>query len=84
MNGGFRFCAKADAPDRPNYRIKEHGWTFIGDVNSLRAYSRRNQVLCTLPPGDLPFLNKWWLLMGGKTKTDLHAIADEIGVTANG
>lgn len=78
VSGGFRFCAKADMPERAGYRLGEHGWKFRGEVNSLRAYSRQNGALCTLPPGDLPFMNKWTVLIGAKSDADLRAIRGEL------
>jgi hypothetical protein len=79
--GGFRFCGGADAPDQSNYRFDEHGWTHFGAVNSLLVYSRQNQVVCLMPPGDLPFIEKWTILAGGKRKADLQTIGADLGVT---
>ena len=59
VSGGFRFCGSADAPDRTGYRFEENGWTWYGEVKSLIAYSRPNQVVCLTPPGELPFMRKW-------------------------
>ncbi len=81
ISGGFRYCGKGDAPERTGYRLKEHGWTYYGEVNSLFAYSRPNQVVCLMPPGDLPFMQSWSVLAGGKTANDLRIIAAELGVT---
>jgi hypothetical protein len=81
VSGGFRFCGGADAPDQSSYRFEENGWTHYGEVNSLLAYSRQNQVVCLMPPGDLPFMQKWSVLAGGKTKADLHAIEADLGLT---
>jgi hypothetical protein len=78
VNGGFRFCGTADAPDQSDYRFEEHGWTHYGAVNSLSAYSRPNQVVCLMPP--LPFMEKGSVLAGGKTKADLRAIGADLGV----
>jgi len=83
VSGGFRFSGRADAPDQSSYRFEEHGWTYYGEVNSLEAYSRPNQVVCLLPPGDLPFMQKWSVLAGGKTKSDLEAIAADLGVAVD-
>ena len=80
VNGGLRFSGRADAPDNSSYRFEDHGWTYYGTVNSLQAYSRPNQVVCLMPPGDLPFMQKWVVLAGGKTRIDLKTIAEEIGV----
>lgn len=81
VSGGLRFCGQADASDETNYRFEEHGWTCYGEVNSLLAYSRPNQVVCLMPPGDLPFMKKWSVLAGGKTKDDLRTISDELQIT---
>lgn len=80
VSGGFRFCGRADAPQESTYQFEEHGWTYYGEVNSLLAYSRENQVVCLMPPGDLPFMQKWSVLAGGKTKGDLQAIQADLGV----
>jgi hypothetical protein len=81
VSGGFRFCGRADAPDQFDYCFEEQGWTYYGEGNALEAYSRRNQVMCLMPPGDLPFMQKWSILAGGKTKRDLQAIATDLGLT---
>jgi hypothetical protein len=78
--GGLRHCASGDAPDESSYRFAEHGWTHYGEVNALSAYSRPNQVVCVMPPGDLPFMQKWRILAGGKTRPDLVAIGKELEV----
>ena len=83
VSGGFRFCARANAPENPGYRLEDRGWTCYGEVNALRAYSRRHQVLCLLPPCELPFMDKWSVLVGGKTGADLSAITEELGVTGD-
>lgn len=80
VNGGLRFCGQANAPDTSSYRFEEHGWTRYGVVNSLIAYSRPNQVVCLMPPDNLPFLTKWSILAGGKTRADLRQISDELEV----
>jgi hypothetical protein len=79
--GGFRFCGTADAPEQSSYRFEEHGWTYSGQVRATLAYRRPNQVVCLEPPGDLPFMQKWSILAGGKTRRDLQAIGDELGVS---
>jgi hypothetical protein len=33
-----------------------------------------------MPPGDVPFMQKWAVLAGGKSKSDLGTIAEELGV----
>jgi hypothetical protein len=66
VSGGYRFCATTQLSNHGGYHFKQQGWTFRGEVNSLRAYTRRNQVLCLLPPGDLPFEQKWSVMIGGK------------------
>jgi hypothetical protein len=81
VSGGLRFIGGADAPRQSDYRFEKRGWTCYGEVNSLQAYSRQNQVVCLLPSTDLPFGRKWTVLAGGKTKADLLAIESELGVS---
>jgi hypothetical protein len=81
VSGGFRYCGRANAPDQSSYRFDENGWIYYGEVNSLLAYSRSNQVVCLMPPGGLPFMQKWSVLAGAKTKRDLHAIEADLGMT---
>ena len=78
--GGFRFCGWGNAPEPSGYCFEEQGWTCYGEINSQRAYSRPNQVVCVMPPGDLPFMQSWSVLAGGKTKRDLQAIGAELGI----
>ena len=82
--GGFPFCATGDAPDKSDYRFEKHGWTHYGEVNSLMAYSRQNQVVC-LAPFSLPFMDKvtFTVSIGAQSKGNLQAIAKELGVTIN-
>lgn len=57
------------------------GWTFHGEVGSALAYSRQNQAVCLMPPGNLPFMQKWSVLAGAKSAAELTAIGKEIGIT---
>jgi len=79
--GGFRFCARADAPEQTSCRFEEHGWTCSGQVGSVLAFRRPNQVVCLEPPGDLPFMKRWSILAGGKTRRHLEALGKELGVS---
>jgi len=81
VNDGLPFCGQADAPDETDYRFEQHGWTCYVQVNSLTAYSRPGQVICLMPPGNLPFMQKWTVHAAGKTKGDLQAIAEELKLT---
>jgi hypothetical protein len=81
VSGGLPYCGSANAPDQSDYRFEKNGWTHYGEVNSLQAYSRSNQVVCLMPPGDLPFMQKWSILAGAETKDDLQVIANDLGVT---
>lgn len=80
VSGGFRYCGRAYAPENSEYRFEERGWTYYGEVGSMLAYSRPNQVVCIMPPSDLPFMQNWSVLAGGKTKRDLKTIAADLGV----
>jgi hypothetical protein len=78
---GFRFCGSASVPEGARYRFEERGWMYYGEANLMRAYSRPNQVVFLMPPGDLPFMQRWSVFAGGKTKADLRVVAEELGVT---
>jgi hypothetical protein len=80
VSGGFRFRGMASAPNDLPRRLRK-GWTYYGEVNKLKAYSRSNQVVCLLPAGEVPFTDASSLLAGAKTKGDLQAIANDLGVT---
>lgn len=80
VNGGCRFCGTADFPQPSSYRFEEHGWTCYGEMRSMLAYSRPNQVVCLMPPGESLWTQGTSVWAGGKTKADLRAIADELGV----
>ena len=81
VNGGFRFCGTAAATDQAIDRLQEQGWNDCGEVNTLLACHRPNQVVCLTPPGDLPFMRHWTVFAGGKTRRDLQSIADDLGVS---
>lgn len=79
VSGGFRYVGSAPSPDNLHEKLKV-GWTFIGEVNQLWAFSRRNQVVCVMF-SDLPFQPAMMIRAGGKTKADLHAIEDFLSVS---
>jgi hypothetical protein len=79
VNGGFRFCRTASPGDGTVQRL-QNGWTYYGEVNRLKAYSRSNQAVCLMPLGDA-FMNAISVLPGAKTKNDLQAIGDDLQVT---
>jgi hypothetical protein len=83
VSGGFRFCGSATVPDEAApYRFAKHGWTCYGEIGGLKAYSRSNQVVC-LQPFMWPFIDtvNASVLAGAKTKEDLQAIGDDLGLT---
>jgi hypothetical protein len=77
--GGFPFCGTAGGLDHVSNRLRK-GWTYYGEVNRLRAYSRSHQVVCLVPAGDVPFMPAMSVLAGAKTKRDLQAIARDLAV----
>lgn len=79
VSGGMPHCATAPAPTKSSYRFEREGWIYYGEVNSLKAYGRPNQVVCLMPPG-FPYDDVWAVLVGAKTKRELHAIGAELGV----
>lgn len=81
VSGGYRFCSQARAPEKSSYRFEKNGWTYHGEVGEVSAYSRQNQVVCLMPPDDLPFMPaRWTILAGAKTKDALSQIGDELEV----
>lgn len=80
VSGGYRFCGQADAAENTKYPFEKQGWTYFGQLKGTRAYSRPNRVVCLDPPG-LPFLPHGQVLAGGKTRRDLQAIGEELGVS---
>jgi hypothetical protein len=79
VSGGFRFIGSAECPDDVHEKLKD-GWTFVGEVNQLWAFSRQNQVICVTPGGGLPFQPAMVLLAGGKTKRDFQGIEESLSV----
>lgn len=77
VNGGFRFSAMATAPADASRRLR-NGWTYYGEVNKLRAYSRENQVVCLSP-----FMDTMCLFAGAKTQPDVQTMAKDLHVTLN-
>lgn len=81
VSDGFPFCGRADAPRESDYRFERNGWMYHGKVNSVSAYSRQNEAVCLMPPGDLPFMEGWSVLAGAKSAASLKKLGQEIGVT---
>lgn len=79
VSGGYRHIASSQAPDHAATQLRKH-WTYYGEVNGLAAFSRSNQVVCVMPPGDLPFMQKPTLMAGAKTKAEMETIANDLGV----
>jgi hypothetical protein len=80
VSGGLPYCGIGEAPERSSYRFEEHGWSCYGEVGSIIAYSRPNQVVCLSPPS-LPFMQNWSVMAGAKTRNDLRTIATELGIS---
>lgn len=78
VSGGYRFCGGGTAPEDVQKRLKR-GWTFVGEVSELWAYSRPNQVVCIMSGGEL--IDDMILMAGGKTAKDLAAIGESLGIT---
>lgn len=51
-------------------------WSFVGEVNRMRAYSRQGQAVCLLEWDD-----GWRIFCGTAAKQDAARIADELGIT---
>jgi hypothetical protein len=79
-NGGLPYAASGFAPDPIAYRFDLHGWTAQSEVGSVFVCCRANQVVCLTPPGDLPFMQDWSITAAAKSKSELQAIGEEIGV----
>lgn len=80
VSDGMPFCGGGEAPEETDYRFERHGWKYYGTTGGILAHSRPNQVVCLQPPGDLPFMRNWWVLVGAKTRRDRQVIADELGI----
>ena len=78
VSGGYRFCGGGTAPEDVQKRLKR-GWTFVGEVSELWAYSRPNQVVCIMSGAGL--IDDLMIMAGGKTAKDLAAIGESLGIT---
>jgi hypothetical protein len=80
VRGGLPYCGAADAPENSNYRLDDE-WTYFGEVGGAKTYGRANQAIC-LEMIILPFVDKPRITLsaGAKTKRDLQAIANDLGV----
>lgn len=73
----------ARIPENIHEALKKD-WNYVGEVNQLWAFNRRNQVICVTPGGGLPFQPAMMLLAGAKTEADLHAIEKSLSVSLSG
>lgn len=54
----------------------DRNWSFVGEVNGLRAYSRTGKAICFLRWED-----EWRIFAGATSEEGMRAIAADLGVT---
>ena len=57
-------------------RALDRGWSFVGEVNEMRAYNKPGRAVCFVRWDD-----SWRLFVGARTMRDLKAIAEEFDLT---
>jgi hypothetical protein len=74
--GGGLPCTASAAISLDSRNLLEKDWTFGGEVNGMRTYSRERQVVCVVEWPDLGGKQKSWrAFAGGLTQKDLEEVA---------
>ncbi len=73
--GGAMANAATAAVDGNLVETLDLDWSFVGEVNGLRAYNRRGSAICFLRWED-----EWRVFAGFTSATAMKAVASELGV----
>lgn len=75
FGGAMPWCGTA--PTTPQLvNTLNRGWTFVGEVNAMRAYSRSGQAACILLWED-----SWRVFCGATKREKARTLANELGVS---
>jgi hypothetical protein len=56
-------------------RFLDRTWSFVGEVNRMRAYQKNGQALCFVK-----WMPEWQVFVGAQSEASLEATADELGL----
>jgi hypothetical protein len=73
--GGAMPNARTSIVDRSLVKILDRDWSFVGEVNGMRAYNKPGTAICFLKWDD-----GWRIFAGCTDKAGVNAIARELGV----
>jgi len=80
VGGGMPCTASAQVASDCAPQLKPD-WSFYGEVNGMRAYSRVHQVVCVAKWKDLGATKQTWrVFAGATTKDELGRIATGLGI----
>ena len=80
FGGGMPFTASGPAPQNLRATL-DGGWSFGGEVNGMRSYSRNKQAVCFVKWQDFFATDKTWRVFAGTCdEDDLDAIATDLNV----
>jgi hypothetical protein len=74
FGGAMRHCGTATVREELVEAL-DRDWTFVGEVNEMRAYGRPGQAVCFLRWED-----SWRVFAGAISKSGLEDIAEELGI----
>lgn len=74
--GGSMPFASTAAVDPSLVATLDRGWSFVGEVDAMRAYNRPGSAVCILE-----WDPEWRIFAGSTTEAGMSAIASELGVT---
>jgi hypothetical protein len=73
--GGAMPNARTSIVDRSLVKILDRDWSFVGEVNGMRAYNKPGTAICFLKWDD-----GWRIFAGCTSDAGMNAIASEFGV----
>lgn len=73
--GGAMPCANTASADEELVGVRERKWSFVGEVNGMRAYNKPGAAICFLKWED-----GWRIFAGSTSDAGMSAIATELGI----
>jgi hypothetical protein len=73
--GGAMPCANTASVDAELVGILDRKWSFVGEVNGMRAYNKPGAAICFLKWED-----EWRIFAGCTEEAGMSAIASELGI----
>lgn len=78
FGGAMPYCGSAEVPQTLKKRLEQE-WSFVGEVNEMRAYNKPGQAVCLLK-----WDSAWRVFVGVTGASELDALASELNLRWDG